>query len=478
LTGYRPFLLVIALMLLMAAVASLCAGQDLRKGLFAQADQAMTEAREASAHLLAPKNFGEAEKRYRQAEDKFNKGKDIKEIEKDLQQTVMYLNKALEATKLAEVMFASTVRARADAEKADAEHYSAGLWQKAEQKFSEAARNLEEGDASNAKDKGREAETIYRDAELDAIKNNFFTETRKLLATAEKEKANKYAPKTYQHAQDLLTQAEKALNENRYDTDLPRNLAREAKSEAKHALHITDIVRNMDSQGVTVEELILSSEKPLSDIGSAADIVPNFEDGYAQTTGEILGWITETQTANQTLMQENQELESQNAALQEELGGMSEERVAMEKRLAADAEMKKKISQVEGTFTPQEAKIFREQGQIYIRLIGLNFAVGKSVIRPEQFGLLTKVQDAIQVFPGCHVRIEGHTDSHGTDSMNLQLSQERAEAVRQYLVANMRLDPQIIEAVGYGETRPIANNETEEGRTKNRRIDVVILPSH
>ncbi len=476
-TGYRSFLVVIALMFLMASMATHCAGQDLRKGLFEQADKAIAEAREASAHLLAPKNFGEAEKRYRQAEDKFNKGKDIKEIEKDLQQTVMYLNKALEATKLAEVMFASTFRARADAEEADAEHYSAELWQKAEQKFTDAARNLEDGNATNAKDKGREAETIYRDAELDAIKNNFFTETRKLLATAEKEKANKYAPKTYQHARDLLAQAEKALNENRYDTDQPRDLARQAKSEAKHALYITDIVRNMDSQSVSVEELILRSEKPLSDIATAADIVPTFEEGYAPTTNEILGWITEIQTVNQTMLQENQELASQNAALQQELGGMSKERLAMEQSLAANAEMKKKISQVEGTFTPEEAKIFREQGQIYIRLIGLNFAVGKSVIRPEHFGLLTKVQDAIQVFAGCHVRIEGHTDSHGTDSMNLQLSQERADAVRQYLVANMRLDPQIIEAIGYGENRPIANNETEEGRTKNRRIDVVILPS-
>jgi len=455
----------------------LCSAQDLRKGLFEKADQAMAEAREVHADVLAPKNFGEAEKRYRQAEEKFTKGKDISEIEKDLKQAISYLDKAIEATKLAEVMFAETFQARSDAVVADAENYSSNLWEKAEQKFQEAARNLEDGDASDAKDQGFEAQKLYRDAELDAIKNNFFTETRKLLTTAEKEKSDKYAPQTYTHARDLLEQAESALHENRYDTDKPRSLAREAKSEAKHALYITDTVRNLDRRGVTLEELILEAEKPLAEIATAADIVPNFEEGYTQTATEILGWIKRQETENLTLQQENQELAAQNEALQQKLGGITEERQAMEIQLAAEAEMKKKIARVEATFTPEEAKIFREQGQIYVRLIGLTFASGKAVIRPEHFGLLTKVQDAIQVFPGCQVRIEGHTDSFGTDSMNLQLSQERASAVREYLIANMRLAPQFIEAIGYGETRPIANNETPEGRTKNRRIDVVIVPN-
>jgi len=86
------------------------------------------------------------------------------------------------------------------------------------------------------------------------------------------------------------------------------------------------------------------------------------------------------------------------------------------------------------------------------------------------------VQDAIRVFPQSQIRIEGHTDSHGTDSTNLSLSQERAEAVRQYLLANMNLSAGAVEAIGFGEKAPIANNETADGRAKNRRIDVVIVP--
>jgi outer membrane protein OmpA-like peptidoglycan-associated protein len=90
---------------------------------------------------------------------------------------------------------------------------------------------------------------------------------------------------------------------------------------------------------------------------------------------------------------------------------------------------------------------------------------------------LSKVQNAINIFPGSEITVEGHTDSFGGDEVNLRLSQERAEAVRQYLLANMRnLSADQVKAVGYGESKPIANNETAEGRAKNRRIDIVITP--
>ena len=112
-----------------------------------------------------------------------------------------------------------------------------------------------------------------------------------------------------------------------------------------------------------------------------------------------------------------------------------------------------------------------------IRLIGLTFDVGKSTIEPQNFAILSKLQQAIRLFPDCAIGIEGHTDSHGGDDMNLRLSQARAEAVRQYLLANMSLSPAKITASGYGEARPIASNETADGRTRNRRIDVVIHPA-
>ncbi len=193
-----------------------------------------------------------------------------------------------------------------------------------------------------------------------------------------------------------------------------------------------------------------------------------------------LGGATEEQAAlsgaRTQLEQEVGELQSQLKQMQTTLGGMSEERISLSQQLDAQARVRKQFDEIEKIFSRKEAQVLRESNDIIIRLVGLNFAVGRSTIEPKNFQLLTKVQKAIRVFPKSDLTIEGHTDSYGSDQANLALSKKRAEAVKQYLLANMALPSSKVAAVGFGETRPVANNETDAGRTKNRRIDVVIRP--
>ena len=114
---------------------------------------------------------------------------------------------------------------------------------------------------------------------------------------------------------------------------------------------------------------------------------------------------------------------------------------------------------------------------IIIRLYGLTFPQGKSVIEPQYFSLLSKVKNAFLEFPGSYITVEGHTDSVGSNELNQRLSEERAEAVRQYMIANSKITRDKIYSVGYGETRPVASNKNESGRAMNRRIDFLIQPS-
>ena len=88
--------------------------------------------------------------------------------------------------------------------------------------------------------------------------------------------------------------------------------------------------------------------------------------------------------------------------------------------------------------------------------------------------MLAKVGDALKLFPTASITVEGHTDSAGSDSANLLLSQDRADAVRQYLISNLGISTEKVSSIGYGEARPIASNETDSGRARNRRIDVVM----
>lgn len=140
-------------------------------------------------------------------------------------------------------------------------------------------------------------------------------------------------------------------------------------------------------------------------------------------------------------------------------------------------EQRRRFRQIESLFGTEEAQIFTQGQNVLIRPRGLVFPSGSAQIEAQYFALLRKVQDAIRVMPDSAVLVEGHTDSFGGDETNLSLSKERAEAVRQYLLANMQeFGAGDIESVGYGESRPVANNETVEGRAKNRRIDLVIRP--
>ena len=128
-------------------------------------------------------------------------------------------------------------------------------------------------------------------------------------------------------------------------------------------------------------------------------------------------------------------------------------------------------------FSRSEARVFREGNNVILRLVGLSFDSGQSDIKPNNVDLLNKVEKAIDVFPQSELTIEGHTDSYGGDESNHSLSQARAESVQQYMINAMRIPSYRMIATGYGETNPVANNETEAGRARNRRIDIVIKPN-
>ncbi|MFH1864540.1 MAG: OmpA family protein [Candidatus Eisenbacteria bacterium] len=455
----------------------------LRTELFREADEAWTAARAARVEILSPTSYAKADKLYRRAEENLTRGRNIEDIRKDLLQTMAHLQDGIESARLAEVTLAAPLDARSDALMAEAPQYAEALWTDANKKLADAATALEDGDVKKSQKRGDEARLLFREAELDAIKANFFEETRVLLAKAEKERVKKYAPETLALSENLLAEAESALNRDRYDTDLPRTLAREAKYEARHAFHIAKLSRDIDKKDATVERLVLASEIPLRQIAAVVDVVAGFDAGYEVTAKAIVDGIEVLQSRNHALGQDVLErdrrvgdLWAQLDELEAKLGGASAERLAMEERIRAEERVRDRFARLEKHFTREEGQVLRQREDIIIRLVGVQFAVGKAVIEPRYFAVLTKVQEAIRLFPGSRVRIEGHTDSYGTDEHNLELSMARADAVRQYLLANMQLDPGQVEAVGLGETHPIANNETNEGRARNRRIDLIVTP--
>jgi outer membrane protein OmpA-like peptidoglycan-associated protein len=107
-------------------------------------------------------------------------------------------------------------------------------------------------------------------------------------------------------------------------------------------------------------------------------------------------------------------------------------------------------------------------------LEGVTFDSGKATIRPESFPQLDGVVEYMTYKTSSRIQISGHTDSQGNPKQNKALSQKRAEACRDYLVQK-GIDKNRIEAMGYGDERPLATNDTEDGRRTNRRIEATEL---
>ena len=101
----------------------------------------------------------------------------------------------------------------------------------------------------------------------------------------------------------------------------------------------------------------------------------------------------------------------------------------------------------------------------------VQFATGKSTLKSDSHELLDTIVELLEKYKGIlHVNVEGHTDSQGNDESNMKLSQARAEAVVAYLVEK-GIDPERLSPKGFGETKPIGDNDTKEGREQNRRVE-------
>lgn len=110
-------------------------------------------------------------------------------------------------------------------------------------------------------------------------------------------------------------------------------------------------------------------------------------------------------------------------------------------------------------------------------MMSVLFASAKYALLPEALVKLNDVAKALtEQDPAATMVVEGHTDSQGASSFNQELSQNRAEAVRAYLVSHGIASDRVT-AQGLGSTRPIADNASAEGRANNRRVEIVVQPS-
>jgi len=136
-----------------------------------------------------------------------------------------------------------------------------------------------------------------------------------------------------------------------------------------------------------------------------------------------------------------------------------------------EAAMRQNLAAVEGASVQREANILAVTFKSDVL-----FDVGSSAIKPGAYDEVTRVAQVLNQYPQTTITVAGHTDSTGSEDYNQKLSEQRAMAVKNALVGQ-GVNAMRIQTIGYGETKPVADNATEAGRQMNRRVQITITPT-
>lgn len=437
-------------------------GQDVAQEMNAAKAQ-LADAKSRQLHLIAPSAFEKAEEYLAKASEQQEKGK-LDDTRKSLEKFNTEITKCLDVEEVGNILLAETLKARHDALASNAPEFAEKEWVASEKAIRKVGEKVEKGSGEKAREDAEKATDLYRTAELLAIRTDLLGRVKALRDAAIEAKAETWAPTTLENANGLLAEAENILKTDRYRQAEARDMAKVAGRQYKHAAWIAEGTKIVDGDRTQFEAMILKHEEKLSVLAEQLGVVPDFSEGFTPLAEDMLAAVT-------SLEADRADLQAGVAILMAEIAKLRQETNALKPLMEIETKTKK----VQSLYSPGEAEVVVTDGRLVVHLYGMSFASGSAQIQPEDYDVLTKVKRTLRVFPGHRAVIEGHTDSTGDSDYNFALSQNRADAVRSYLLSNMSRGEESLSAVGFGPSQPVADNNTEAGRTKNRRIDVVIF---
>lgn len=312
---------------------------------------------------------------------------------------------------------------------------------------------VERGRLEDAKEQRQKLIAGYEQLELAALKEGTVESAETAIADAKKKDAAKYAPKTLKLAEEEMKLAASVLEADRTKTDKANAHARRAKWLAEQSSAITELIKDFKRREFDSEDTVLWYQKQLSEINVPLGGELPFNEPNRNV---VLGM----QQSIKELMKQRDDTATQRSRYEQELTLTTEQRAAIDK--------------VQSLFSSAEASVYQQRQNVLISAHGFRFPSGGSEIGTDNFALMSKIIEAVKTFPESPIRISGHTDSTGSKEVNRNLSKARAENVAKFLVDVGGISKSRIIAAGYGEDKPVASNETAEGRAANRRVEILI----
>lgn len=283
-------------------------------------------------------------------------------------------------------------------------------------------------------------------------------QAEKTIEYARKINAGEINPKAMEEAIKILEQARKITDK--------KKMAETARLAAQHATRaIKETIKFLEEKAAAEEEARRQAERAALEERAKR----------AETEAEKLAvQLEEIKQEREALAREMSELARQTRELAEERDRLAAEAARLE---AEREEIKKErdelASKLKGALSSVAETTETARGLI-VNLAGVLFDLNQATLKPESQLKLAKLAGILMVFPDMKLSIEGHTDSTGSEDFNLKLSTERARTVYEFLMSQ-GVSPERMKYQGFGSSRPVAPNDTEANRAKNRRVEVIVL---
>ncbi|HTR46544.1 MAG TPA: OmpA family protein [Verrucomicrobiae bacterium] len=311
-------------------------------------------------------------------------------------------------------------------------------------------------------------------------------EARNAVKIAQSSGAEKYALPSFQKAQQLLRQAEDAQNHGVMRKNVEMS-AREAVQTAEDAHSIT--LKQIADERAEVERKAAEAREALAKQQAEEAEKAKLEAQLAQEKAAREKAEAEAARAaalaQQQEAQKAAELAAQQKAAAEAAAAQAAQQVAQQKA-AADAaaeSAKQAVAQAEAEKAELRKQLLSQLSSILqthdtvrgliVNMSDVLFDTGSYTLKAGAREKLAKISGILLAYPGLKIQIEGHTDSVGGDDFNQKLSEQRAQMVRDYLIDQL-VPASSVTARGFGKTKPVASNDTPEGRQQNRRVELVV----
>lgn len=426
----------------------------------AKLDAEVKDAKAKGSEYLAPESYATALESLNDAMNAaYNNKKDAaSEAETAVTEGLNVIDKVKSDTASSQKLLSEVLVVRERALKAGVATLQAEKLAEVDKKLKKTSALIEEGNIEKAKQRRPELLEGYTQLELTALKQGTAEKAKSAIASAKKQGAEDYAPKTLARAEEEMVLAVTILDADRTKTKEADAQANKAKWLAEQSAAITETVKDFDRRDYTKEDIVLWHQAQLNTVN--------------EPIGGQLPFNKSSDAVALSLKASIEKLKSAEGNYSKQLAATEKERLAME---AKDRAVKKQFETVQAMFTKQEANVYLQRQNVLISAHGFQFPSGVSEIQTANFPLMNKITRAIELFPNSRIEVSGHTDSTGADNINKSLSHARAEKVSKFLSEVGEISSNRIKAIGYGESRPVASNKTANGRAENRRVEIKII---